>query len=157
MRREDYFWRHVDKTDSCWLWTGHTRLGYGLFWNGSKMVSAHRYAYEMLVGEIPAGLGLDHLCRVTECVNPAHLEPVTQLENVRRGHRARGPVTHCRRGHLFTAETTYTDNRGRRQCKACWSLRAAEKRAQLRAQGLTARGSRPVDEALWRRQNEAAA
>lgn len=82
------FWRLVDKTDSCWLWLGaQNGKGYGRFTlsgrNGWKR-SAHRYAYELLVGPIAAGLDLDHLCRNRLCVNPEHLEPVTRRENLRR-------------------------------------------------------------------------
>ena len=81
-----YFWGQVDKTDSCWLWTGHLdRNGYGKV--GNRL--AHRMAYTMVKGVIPEGLSLDHLCRVHNCVNPDHLEPVTHAENVRRGAAAR--------------------------------------------------------------------
>lgn len=90
---EQQFWEKVNKTDSCWLWTGGVGRGYGIFYRGAdrggSFTVAHRYAYEALVGPIPAGLTLDHLCRVRGCVNPAHLEPVTQAENVRRGWKAR--------------------------------------------------------------------
>lgn len=75
--------------DGCWLWTGSTRQGYGQIRvkrDGTWTVrDAHRVAWEELVGPVPAGLVIDHLCRVTTCVNPAHLEPVTQRENVQRG------------------------------------------------------------------------
>jgi len=87
---EQRFWALVDKTETCWLWTGtQVRGGYGQFWlDGHKL--AHCYAYETTVGPIPEGLQLDHLCRVTRCVRPSHLEPVTASENVRRGLIARG-------------------------------------------------------------------
>lgn len=77
------FWSHVEKTDTCWLWTGRKeKAGYGKYCG----TVAHRWAYRELVGPIPAGLTLDHLCYVRHCVNPAHLEPVTLLENVRRAN-----------------------------------------------------------------------
>lgn len=86
---EARFWPKVNKTDSCWLWTGaKTGAGYGMIrevGHGGKMLMAHRVAYELLVGPIPEGLFLDHLCRTPLCVNPAHLEPVTCRENMRRG------------------------------------------------------------------------
>jgi hypothetical protein len=86
-----------------------------------------------VVGEIPEGLELDHLCRNTLCVNPDHLEPVTHAENIQRGHAARGPVTHCRRRHEMTAENSYFDGRtGKRYCRSCqriwWARRDAKRR-----------------------------
>lgn len=77
----DGFWGKIVKGYECWYWIGaRDRNGYGVF----GQLKAHRYAYTLLVGEIPQGLGLDHLCRVRRCVNPKHLEPVTQAENNRR-------------------------------------------------------------------------
>lgn len=89
---EPRFWVKVEKTESCWLWTGATNgLGYGKFKADPRTpaVYAHRYAYELVVGPIPEGLQLDHCCENPPCVNPAHLEPVTQAENVRRGFERR--------------------------------------------------------------------
>lgn len=88
----EQFWMRVDKADAegCWLWTGAVvGDGYGRF---SHDLYAHRYAYELLVGPIPDGLHIDHLCRTPLCVNPAHMEPVTAAENNRRrsaAHRGR--------------------------------------------------------------------
>lgn len=119
------FWAKVKRTSSCWLWTGAMRgTGYGhLAWQGSYR-AAHRVAYELLVGPIPDGLVLDHLCRTPACVNPAHLEPVTQRTNVI--DRGTGPFakrarqTHCKRGHEFTPENTYIyPSRGVRYCRTC--------------------------------------
>ena len=87
------FFRHVDITGFCWLWNKPlTRKGYALFraTPAESKVVAHRWAYEYLIGTIPAGLFLDHLCRVKHCVNPDHLEPVTNQENVIRGNKSRG-------------------------------------------------------------------
>lgn len=88
---------HVDIPDpdvagdnACWLWRNHTRFGYAQFTikgeEGKKRrtVRAHRFVYEKLVGPIPEGLDLDHLCCVKHCVRPSHLEPVTHLENIER-------------------------------------------------------------------------
>jgi len=85
------FWSKVRKTESCWLWTGALiRRRYGAFTVGPGEVRyAHRVAYELLVGSIPTGLTLDHLCRNTVCVNPSHLEPVSLGENIRRAAAAR--------------------------------------------------------------------
>jgi hypothetical protein len=84
-------WLKIERKDGHWLWTGaRTSKGYGKIGIDKAVVRAHRAVYELLVEPIPDGLVLDHLCRVTSCVNPSHLEPVTQGENVRRGlHGAR--------------------------------------------------------------------
>lgn len=83
----DRFWRRVTKRgdDECWSYRGYFHRGYGLMSTGPRETKyAHRLAYELAVGPIPDGLELDHLCRNTTCVNPAHLEPVTKAENLRR-------------------------------------------------------------------------
>ena len=116
---EERFWEKVDKRGACWIWTGY-RMSSGYGWfnpGGGKSVLAHRYSYLLLRGEIPVGLHLDHLCRTPPCVNPAHLEPVSPAENVRRGIRATSP--HCRYGHAYTAVNTLRRARGGRECRIC--------------------------------------
>ena len=85
---EERFWSKIDAAGDCWEYTaGLDRYGYGQFALTKKTKrSAHRYAYTLLVGPIPDGLDLDHLCRVRHCVNPDHLEPVTRAENLRRSY-----------------------------------------------------------------------
>jgi hypothetical protein len=82
MSHEERFWSYVDKTDTCWNWTGTrtaaSRGGYGKFIDD---VLAHRFSYELHVGPIPRGMSIDHRCHNTGCVNPAHLRPVTAKEN----------------------------------------------------------------------------
>ena len=120
---EERFWAKVEKTETCWLWTGLLdRYGYGRLWLDGKMAKAHRYAYELLVGQIPNGLTLDHLCRVRNCVNPADLEPVTGRENTLRGEgvaATHARRTHCPRGHLFDEANTYLRPSSGRRCRAC--------------------------------------
>lgn len=108
-----HFWSRVDKTDGCWLWQGATSHGYGVMWNGERVIRAHRFAYVSMVGAVPDGLVLDHLCRDRRCVRPDHLEPVTLKENLRRGvgadvtRQRHQSQTHCKYGHEFTPENTY--------------------------------------------------
>ena len=82
----DRFYSRIDRDSSgCWLWLGPKNTkGYGHFLLDGKMVMAHRYSYESLVGVIPTGLQIDHLCFNKSCVNPKHLEPVTNRENCSR-------------------------------------------------------------------------
>jgi hypothetical protein len=80
----------VDTTTGCWLWTRSViPNGYGHLTVKGKQILAHRFVYEIYKGIIPLGLTLDHLCKNHRCVNPDHLEPVTQAENCRRGNRAK--------------------------------------------------------------------
>ena len=117
------FWRRVEKSEGCWRWPGaKNSTGYGMVRVGKKVVYAHRYAYELEIGPIPEGLTIDHLCRVRLCVNPAHLEPVTQSENVLRGQAPpalNAVKTHCKRGHEFTEENTGKASSGGRMCIEC--------------------------------------
>lgn len=116
---------YIPVTESgCWLWIGSSiRGGYGKILVDGKQYSAHRFAYEQYVGTIPDGLTLDHLCRVTCCVNPFHLEPVTLKKNILRGGGlgARNATkTQCKHGHEFTQDNTYLLPSGAgRSCKAC--------------------------------------
>ena len=112
------FWSKV-RVVGCWEFDAyHDRDGYALFSDGDrKTVRAHRFAYELLVGPIPEGLVLDHLCRNRGCVNPDHVEPVTSRTNVLRGVEATAET--CRRGHPFDECNTYERPSGRRSCKRC--------------------------------------
>ena len=138
------FWPKVDKSGDCWVWTGALlRNGYGYFGvERGRCQLAHRWAYESAHGLIPIGLVIDHLCRNKACVNPAHLEAVTQSVNVLRGdspatiRALRAGQTHCRRaGHEYTPENTYRDKRGRRACKECARTGDRERKRALRAKG----------------------
>lgn len=124
------FWMKVTRPgeSECWEWTGaHNRNGYGTFrvgGAGTSPAQAHRYSYELLVGPIPPGLSLDHLCRNRGCVNPSHLEPVTGRVNTLRGvsfAAENAAKTHCLRGHEFTPENIIPRAKAR-QCRACVRL-----------------------------------
>ena len=137
------FWKKVINTDSapdfdhtlspCWLWTGcRGSNGYGQFIvAGRRKAKAHRFAYELLIGPIPAGLDIDHLCRVRHCVNPSHLEPTTRSTNLRRGAQS-ALRPNCPQGHRYDiANTRYLPN-GNRYCASCLQERARRHRAKLK-------------------------
>jgi HNH endonuclease len=141
---EERFWALVERhgPDDCWPWIGAlNNKGYGNFMMkvGGRWTTrrAHRIAYELCVGPIPPGLEIDHVrargCSRRDCVNPAHLEPVTHAENARRGEPSRHNArkTHCKHGHEFTPENTYRRG-GRRYCRACSAnnLRAFRRRSK---------------------------
>lgn len=126
------FWAKVqrDDADGCWEWLSkRDHGGYGRFnLSRSRSRAAHRVAYELTMGPIPDGLTIDHLCRNRGCVNPAHLEPVTQRENVRRGlapalGRARNNnLDRCPAGHPYSGLNLFHRDRGWRGCRTCQRL-----------------------------------
>lgn len=128
---DERFWSKVDIGDwqDCWPWTSaRIDAGYAAFTLNGRTQYAHRLAYEDLVGPIPEGLMLDHVkawgCKMRHCVNPLHLEPVTNRENVLRGNaRYNGEnnrsKTHCPKGHEYNLENTYVTPKGFRQCRTC--------------------------------------
>jgi hypothetical protein len=131
MSAEQRLLRLITEHDGHWLWTGNVNnAGYATLRFQESNHYAHRLAYETFVGPIPTGLQIDHLCRTPLCINPAHLEPVTQRENIRRGNApstlaARTGV--CQRGHEFTPENTYVRKDSKRvMCRACQRLRRSK-------------------------------
>lgn len=111
-----------EPNSGCWLWLRATNPeGYGMVGVGRKVWLAHRYSYVRAGGIIPDGLQLDHLCRVRCCVNPTHLEPVTNCENSIRTPRIQAArlATHCAAGHPLTDENVYRYNGGARRCRTC--------------------------------------
>lgn len=118
------FWSKVKKTNNCWEWTASTAGGgYGHFNYKKKQYTAHRTAYELLVGEIPKGLQIDHLCRNKKCVNPQHLEPVTPSQNICRGDTipaVHAKKTHCPNGHPYSGDNLYLSGKHQtRRCRIC--------------------------------------
>ena len=111
--------------------------GYGTFWDGERTIYAHRFAYEMVVGPIPDGLSLDHLCRVRHCVNPDHLEPVSHKENVLRGtapSSVNATKVRCPKCGGEFAHYTHSDGSTRRRCLPCNREYMREYKRRRRAQ-----------------------
>jgi hypothetical protein len=136
---EERLWLNVNKNGPipeyrpdlgpCWLWKLSTDArDYGQMSVNGKMRKTHQLAYELVIGPVPPGLELDHLCRVRPCLNPLHLEAVPPLVNNLRGFGAaalNSRKTHCPKGHPYDEENTYWENGGKRHCRTCWSLRSA--------------------------------
>ncbi len=132
---EARFWTKVDRRDSaeCWLWRAPLNdSGYGSFGMQGKTYRAHRVSYVLAHGDLDRTLQIDHLCRNRACVNPAHLEPVTNQVNAKRGeaglHRKRecAQITHCPQGHEYTPENTLLKkgaNGKLRSCRKCHRAR----------------------------------
>lgn len=150
----DLLWKHVDKNGPippfrpdlgpCWIWLGNkSKKGYGLWSTGDQnhrtTSSVHTVLYEKLVGPVPDGLELDHLCRMRACCNPMHLEPVTGSVNVRRGdgpsllvarNKSRAEaITYCPQGHPYDERNTYVTKSKSRVCRACRALSCRDWRA----------------------------
>jgi hypothetical protein len=133
MKDEQVFWGQVEKTALCWEWLGPVNTkGYGRW----RKKNVHRVAYEQIVGAIPLGLVLDHICRNRKCVRPEHLRAVTNKENVIAGI---GPTainarkTHCYRGHPFNDDNT-AHYGSERRCIICIGLQKRRGRARVRHQ-----------------------
>lgn len=138
---EERFWTQVAKTPHCWHWAGNTnRNGYGYFWVGSCNVLIHRFAHELLIGAIPLDHEVDHVCHNADetcsggpgcmhrrCVNPAHLEAVTN--RVHQGRQRKAQKTKCVNGHPLDSTNTYIQPNGCRKCRAC-------RREQMRKGGM---------------------
>lgn len=127
--------------NGCWEWLGALNAGYGVVADvGPKprrTLKVHRAMFENVVGPIPEGLQLDHLCKNTKCCNPEHLEPVTPRENTMRSDgfsRHFAEKTHCPRGHEYAGDNLYIQPRGGRACRTCARdserVRQAAKRAK---------------------------
>lgn len=121
------------QSDGCWQWNGATNYGYGVLayrLNGRVvLLRVHRVVYTWMEGEIPEPLECDQLCRNRLCVNPAHIEIVTQLENTMRGYGV-GAInarkTHCKRGHPLFGDNLRVRTKtkiGSRECRECGRIR----------------------------------
>lgn len=146
----DDFWSKVEVNGDgqCWPWLGFTNnRGYGYCHiKGNKKRGAHRISYRLCKGELSENQVIDHLCRNPICVNPAHLEAVSNRENTIRGvageHRKteRANATHCNKGHDLTAENIRLRKDGAKDCLACykqWTKNNNDKRRERRNRQLS--------------------
>lgn len=129
----------IDPATNCWNWTAATSgkdRDYSAFWYEGRVTSGHRASYLIFVGPIPDGHEVDHTCRNTLCVNPEHLEAVTQAENNRRSDSisaVRARVTHCPQGHPYDEANTYTrPGSTNRECRKCRCAVVQRRKAALR-------------------------
>lgn len=132
-RARERFWSKVTEApNGCWVWRAANNGGYGRFQYYDKVAVAHRWAYEQMVGEIPDGLHLDHLCRNPSCVNPSHLDPVPSIVNIRRGNAV--SRTHCRNGHEYavSGQSVAIDSQGRRSKRCLECQRRASRKCKQR-------------------------
>lgn len=128
----------VNDMTGCWIWTGPLdTYGYGQARMTGRTPIAHRVVYTDVVGAIPEGLELDHLCRVRACVNPAHLEPVTHRVNVLRGKgiaAVAADTKSCPQGHPYDGRNLLVFSDGKRRCRACRNARDAAWKRKARAE-----------------------
>lgn len=145
---EPRFWSRVNKNGPlpgddtlaagkgpCWLWIGDESATYGRLKVNGTPIGAHCFSYELLVGPIPSGLHIDHLCRVTRCVNPEHLEAVPPRTNNLRGTSPaakNAAKTHCHAGHSLDPSNTYVYG-SHRVCRDCIRKRTRDYKRQVRA------------------------
>lgn len=125
----DLFERMEENPSGCWVWAGAKSKGYGTASVKGKQVTVHRAVYEALIGAVPEGMVLDHLCRNKSCCNPEHLEPVTQRVNVLRGTSlaaVNASKVVCVAGHPLEGENLYETPGGARHCRVCRRARKAE-------------------------------
>lgn len=123
---EGWLKRTKRNAKGCWIWGGVVQKnGYGRVSKDSKLLLVHRAVYEAILGSIPDGMALDHLCRNRLCVNPEHLEPVTCQENLMRSEITLASINvkkdRCLNGHSFDLANTYIrkDRKNNRGCRAC--------------------------------------
>ena len=124
MATSERFWNKVEcePNSGCWIWIGSLSKGYGEIRQGKgKTRKAHRWAYETYRGPIGKNLQPDHLCKITQCVNPWHLQLVSARENAFRSNSIpakNSRKTHCKRGHPLSGSNLYLW-KGCRSCKEC--------------------------------------
>lgn len=120
----------IQPESECWIWQGYLSKGYGRVRVGTKRILVHRASYESFIGRIPSNMTIDHICNNTACINPNHLRPSSQRENILRGNglaaRNRSKEL-CKRGHKYD----YVSLQGKRQCTICAKILRDAKRKVL--------------------------
>jgi hypothetical protein len=124
---EGRFYKKITVVQECWIWkASKLESGYGLFTDEyGKTITAHRWSFQHFHGVIPQGLVIDHICRNPSCVNPKHLQAISQSDNIKRSLlvKARSARTHCKNGHEFTPQNTrYVKGQRGRRCSTCAKL-----------------------------------
>jgi hypothetical protein len=118
------FWQRVEKTETCWLWTGaKAKFGHGSIYVDGKSLRAHTYSFLLHGGVVPEGMQVNHTCDTPGCVRPDHLYAGTQQQNVddmnRRGRNYYSNRSECPKGHPYDEENTIITKQGRRRCRKC--------------------------------------
>lgn len=116
------FWAKVEKKESCWNWTACRVQGYGQFSIGGTRYRVHRISLALAGVAVPEELTVDHLCRNRACINPEHLEVVTNKVNALRGVGSpalNARKTHCIHGHELSGSNLHIGSDGYRECRAC--------------------------------------
>jgi hypothetical protein len=136
------FWAYVERSNSCWNWTASCdSKGYGQYAigtykpNSRRNARAHQVSYALTIGEVPENMVIDHLCRNRTCVNPAHMEVVTNKDNILRGvspSSKHAIKTHCPYGHPYNDSNTRL-NAGSRVCRTCHRQREALRKIAQRS------------------------
>ncbi len=135
------FWARVNRTDSCWLWTGVINHEYGLFSLRGNRYRAHRVSFTLAKGKIPSRLVIDHMCKVKNCVNPEHLRAVDLVTNVMENSDSPSAAfkarDKCENGHELTGRNLFIESKSNgatfRRCRVCRAARMRAFRAKKRA------------------------
>lgn len=118
--------KYIVRPNGCWEWQRYRMpKGYGQACYQGRLWMAHRLSYTLYVGKIPDGYQVHHKCHNTRCINPAHLEALSEPVHA---HANKTIITRCPNGHPYTAANTIVNARGQRSCRTCQNNHMREKR-----------------------------